>query len=230
MDHTPVFRWFAAGPLPPAWDLRLCGWRRGRDGNAVLLVPQGLVLRNLHRLAALSPGLRRRIVVLGVASSAQRGQLLCLGLGDAAPKGANLIELDARALRVLAMHDAQPRHRHVGATVLDLVARDAQANGRNAGLHPREFALLWRLAEEPGRTVAMATLWGELWRRTYDPETNPFHVHICRLRAKLRRIGVGELVETVPGAGYRLTVDTSFASPGYLQWSDPARQRSGAAP
>lgn len=221
MDRTPVFRWLSAGPLAPAWDLRLCGWQRGRGGNAVLLVPQALALRRIESLGSLAPCLRRRVVALGIASSALRGQLLHLGLGDALPEGANLIELAARALRVLALRDAQPRLRQVGAAVLDLVARDASAHGRNAGLHPREFALLWRLAELPGQTVPMALLWDELWRRTYDPETNSFHVHVSRLRAKLRRIGLPDLIETVPGGGYRLAVAPvpSFPAQGYLQWS-----------
>lgn len=232
MDATPVFRWLAAGPLPPAWDLRLCGWRRGRGGQAVVLVPHDLLLPHVYRLAALASQLRRRMIALGVASSALRGHLLGLGLGDAVPEGTNLVELDARAQRLLALRHAQPRYRCAGSATLDLVVRDARADGRNAGLHPREFALLWRLAEEPGRTVAMTTLWNELWRRVQNPETNPFHVHVCRLRAKLRRIGVTGLIETVPGEGYRLAIgaDAPFASGAYLQWSQPPEHQPGVAP
>ncbi len=43
-----------------------------------------------------------------------------------------------------------PRFREAGDVTLDLAHRDARVEDRWLALHPREFALLWRLAERPG--------------------------------------------------------------------------------
>lgn len=213
MDRTPVFRWLSAGALPARWDLRLCGWRCARDAGAIVLVQQrrtigpAQVLALSQRLGRVPADLRQRIVAVDVSSSTVRGRLLQVGIGDALPPGTNLIELAARAWRVAAAAEAQPRRRRAGPADLDLVRRDAVAGGRAAGLHPREFALLWQLAEAPGAVVGTAALLHALWHPNGAAETNSLQVHICRLRAKLRRIGLGDLIETVPGAGYRLAHD-----------------------
>ena len=72
------------------------------------------------------------------------------------------------------------------------------------GLHPREFLLLWRLADDPGRAVAASQLRGDVWRLAFRPETNSLAVHVSRLRAKLRIAGLDGLIQTLPGGAYRL--------------------------
>ena len=82
--------------------------------------------------------------------------------------------------------------------------RDAFVAGRGAGLHPREFLLLWRLAEEPGSAVPASELRSDVWRLAFRPETNSLAVHVSRLRSKLRTAGLDGLIETVADGGYRL--------------------------
>jgi DNA-binding response OmpR family regulator len=83
--------------------------------------------------------------------------------------------------------------------------------GRRLGLHPREFALLWRLAECPGEDVSCAALVSDVWRLAARPETNSLAVHVSRLRAKLRVAGLdGMLASTAEG--YRLDLT------GYANW------------
>jgi DNA-binding response OmpR family regulator len=43
-----------------------------------------------------------------------------------------------------------PRLREAADMTLDLFHRDGRAEDCWLGLHPREFALIWRLAEHPG--------------------------------------------------------------------------------
>ena len=104
------------------------------------------------------------------------------------------------------MHTAQDliaRQMQAGPLWLDLFHRDASCRGRWLALHPREFALLWRLAETPGRTVSQRTLLADVWRLSMEPGTNRVAVHVARLRRKLDGVGLGRLIAT-DGAGYRL--------------------------
>ena len=93
--------------------------------------------------------------------------------------------------------------------------RDALARRRWLALHPREFELLWRLAERPGESVSRARLLREVWRLDFEPGTNTVEVHVSRLRAKLATAGIEGLVETDPQGGYRLAVpaEAPFAEP-----------------
>ena len=131
--------------------------------------------------------------------------MLRLGFGDTLGRHAGLDELEARVVRLTEQAEALPRYRQHGPIRLDLLARDALVAGRALGLHPREFALLWRLAETPGEPVSSAELLFDVWRLSFRPETNSLAVHISRLRAKLRLAGVDGIVETADNASYRLT-------------------------
>ena len=104
------------------------------------------------------------------------------------------------------MHAAQQliaRSIEAGPLRLDLFYRDAALDGRWLALHPREFALLWRLAETPGHTVSQRTLLADVWRTTITPDTNRIAVHVARLRRKLATVGLDRLIATDP-PGYRL--------------------------
>lgn len=105
-----------------------------------------------------------------------------------------------------------PRQLLVGPLLLDLFHRDASVCGDWLGLHPREFALLWRLAETPRARVTRRALLRDVWRLRHEPETNTLEVHVFRLRRKLAAHGVDAMVVTDPAGGYRLDADvTPFA-------------------
>ena len=90
-----------------------------------------------------------------------------------------------------------------GPLWLDLFHRDAALEGRWLALHPREFALLWRLAETPDATVSQRALLQDVWRLPFEPGTNRVAVHVARLRRKLETVGLAAMIAT-DGAGYRL--------------------------
>lgn len=73
-----------------------------------------------------------------------------------------------------------------------------QADRRWIGLHPREFALMWRLAECPGEQVTKEALLTDVWRLRHEPETNSLEVHVSRLRDKLALSVLAWLVQTHP--------------------------------
>lgn len=146
---------------------------------------------------------RRCTIVTGVDDPDSRARILCMGFGEVAGS-ISLAELDARARRVAAMAGAIPRLRVHGRLRLDLFLRDGFCNDRRLGLHPREFAVAWRLAETPGEPVGRRQLLSEVWRLSHVPETNSVAVHVSRLRSKLATAGLGAIIETTACGGYRL--------------------------
>ncbi len=97
-----------------------------------------------------------------------------------------------------------PRFREAGDVTLDLLHRDGRVEDQWLGLHPREFELLWRLAEEPGERMSKQRLLADVWRITFAPETNSVAVHVARVRAKLERFGLAHILATHPDGGYYL--------------------------
>jgi two-component system, OmpR family, response regulator len=102
-----------------------------------------------------------------------------------------------------------PRFREAGDVTLDLFHRDGRVDDRWLALHPREFALLWRLAEEPGQPISRQQLLAEVWRIHFEPETNSLAVHVARVRAKLEPFGLARLIGTHPDGGYFLDAPPS---------------------
>lgn len=150
--------------------------------------------------------------MLGIDNPLHRSKLLRLGYGEALGWAVSLEELAQRLERMVERALAVPRVRRVGAMRLDLIAREAFVAGRGLGLHPREFGLLWRLAEQHGQAVSAQALLGEVWRLSFRPETNSLAVHVSRLRKKLRIAGLDGLIETTDTGAYRLAVGLPIRS------------------
>lgn len=202
--------------IPAAYDLRRLGWHllsdersSGRIAEHVVLGrPHDLNINRWMGLAGCNLVQRKWMMLLEVEESLERARMLRLGFGDALGREPSLDELEARVLRLAQHAESLPRYRRHGAVKLDLLARDAFVAGRALGLHPREFALLWRLCESPGEPVGPEELIRDVWRLNFRPETNSLAVHISRLRAKLRTAGVDGLVETEFDGSYCLSPDT----------------------
>lgn len=216
-----LFRWHSAGPIPLGSDLRRLGWQLleasdacGEDLSHPLLVrPDGLIFSAWLKLAGATPTERKWIIMVDVADPQERVRLLRLGFGDAIGPDTGLDELEQRVLRASERAQSLPRYRHHGALRMDLLAREAFVAGRALGLHPREFALLWRLADNPARPVTAEDLLGDVWRLRFRPETNSLAVHVSRLRAKLRLSGLNDAIETTADGGYRLNWSAQPAVP-----------------
>ncbi len=206
------FGWISDDGLPARqWDLRLLGWQlrecTGESGDEWPLLCD---FRNTSpaRLAALK-GMRRQTVLLGVDGSLERAGLLAAEFADVLPCDVDLRELAQRVRRIAAHGQSMPRYLAAGPVQLDLFHRDASVAGRWLGLHPREFALLWQLAERPGKRLTRRQLLADVWRLQHEPETNRVEVHVSRLRGKLATAGLQAMVATDPRGGYHLALDNS---------------------
>jgi len=198
------FGWLGTERISPALDLRRLGWELVVPPADLAEAPFPLLIADVSRAAAIRPArVRARVMVAEVPDSATRAHLLALRFGEAMPPGLALDEIGERARRLTRSLAALPRRRNHGPVLLDLLHREGWVGRHRLGLHPREFALLWRLAETPDVAVSPGTLLSEVWHLSHRPETNSLAVHVCRLRAKLAGAGLPDLLHTSPG-GYLL--------------------------
>ncbi len=206
------FRWVSSHAIEPECDLRRCGWQMAADGDSG---PDGdcVTVADFARMqpsqwigliGCAAEASRRTILLYGVSNSRERARCLALGFGDVVPRGIGIDEVEARADRILSNTGMIPVRRDFAGLVLDLMARDASISGKRAGLHPREFALLWRLSETPDIPVAKRDLFADVWKTRHVPDTNSLAVHIFRLRAKLAIGGLGGVIATTDDGGYYL--------------------------
>lgn len=144
------------------------------------------------------------MLLVGIDDPVDRARMLRLGFGEVTGTGIVLPELEARAIRLTELEETLPRYRRIEPLCLDLLAREAYVDDRPLGLHPREFNLLWRLADSPGCTVSKHSLVRDVWRMGFVPDTNSVAVHVSRLRGKLRTAGLKGIVQTAPSGGYCL--------------------------
>ncbi|HLI19788.1 MAG TPA: response regulator transcription factor [Stellaceae bacterium] len=96
---------------------------------------------------------------------------------------------------------------HVADLEMDLLARTVHRGGQEIDLLPREFRLLEFLLRHVGQVVTRTMLLENVWDYHFDPQTNVIDVHISRLRQKIDKGFAKPLLQTVRGAGYRLSAD-----------------------
>lgn len=97
-----------------------------------------------------------------------------------------------------------PRFIEAGDITLDLFHRDGRVDGKWLRFHPREFELIWRLAQNPGQRFTRTQLLTEVWRTKLEPGTNSLAVHVARIRNKLEPFGLAAILATHPEGGYFL--------------------------
>ena len=204
------YTWLSVAPEPPGrWDLRMMAWRLLPEFRAPDVrrgIPVLLDWRIGYRCADWRdlPS-KQSAIAVGVEEPEESAQLIGEGFGDALSAQIAQVELAARLLKLHGLERQIPRQQRIGPVTLDLSHRDAQVQGKWVGLHPREFALLWRLAETPHRPVGKQELLRDVWKLSHEPETNSLEEHVSRLRAKLAVSNVGWIVQTQEDGGYCVT-------------------------
>jgi DNA-binding response OmpR family regulator len=157
-----------------------------------------LVCRELH-----DDGSGPRILMLTASGSVEdRVEGLSLGADDYLPKPFAMTELVAR-VRALARRTrpALPTILKWDDIWLDPARHPAGRGATDVRLTNREFAVLEELIASDGGLVSAEELMERVWDDTLDPFSNIVRVTILTLR---RKLGDPPVIETVPGAGYRL--------------------------
>ncbi|WP_173157503.1 response regulator transcription factor [Phytohabitans suffuscus] len=148
-------------------------------------------------------GAAARVLML-TAAAGIRDRVAGLGIGadDYLTKPFAFAELSARvhALGRRARPAAPPVLERAGIR-LDPARREVFRHGRVVPLANKEFAVLTELMRAGGAVVSAEQLLEKAWDENIDPFTNVVRVTVMKLR---RKLGEPQVVETVPGVGYRV--------------------------
>jgi len=144
-----------------------------------------------------------RILMLTAATAvSQRVAGLSLGADDYLTKPFAFAELAAR-IQALGRRTrpAAPPVLERGGIRLDQHRRTVARDGQPVGLSRKEFAVLTELLRADGGVVSAEQLLEKAWDEHADPFTGVVRFIIMMLR---RKLGDPPVIETVPGAGYRI--------------------------
>jgi two-component system, OmpR family, phosphate regulon response regulator PhoB len=100
----------------------------------------------------------------------------------------------------------------VGPLLLDPGTRRVSRDGVEVKLGPTEFRLLHFLMTHPERVHSRSQLLDRVWGDHVFIEERTIDVHVKRLREALERVQCARMIETVRGAGYRLTQQSNALS------------------
>jgi DNA-binding response OmpR family regulator len=143
------------------------------------------------------------LTAIGTVEDRVRG--LDRGADDYLVKPFAMAELLAR-VRALRRRDvASGPVLRIADLELDPTRLEVRRDGRMIDLTSREFALLEVLAREPGRIFSQQRLIDAVWDAAFDANSNVVEVHIRSLRRKLDKGRRDGLIQTVRGAGYRIS-------------------------
>ena len=156
------------------------------------------VCRRLRQEGLVTP------ILMLTARGETRERVLGLDTGadDYLVKPFEVEELVAR-IRALVRRASGFAKLRIGQLELDRVGREVRLEQASLDLTSREYALLLDFVHHAEKVVTRTELLARVWGTSFDPGSNLVEVHVSRLRDKLG--DYSWMIETVRGAGYRLT-------------------------
>ena len=159
----------------------------------------------------------REMAVIMLTARAEEGDKvrgLDVGADDYLTKPFSTQELMARIRAVLRRKapEALDAPVQVGPLRLDPSTRRVTRDATEARLGPTEFRLLHFLMTHTERVHSRAQLLDRVWGDHVFIEERTVDVHVKRLREALAPLQCAAMIETVRGAGYRLTAQAAVAS------------------
>ena len=159
----------------------------------------------------------KELPVIMLTARAEEGDKVAgldAGADDYITKPFSTNELLARIRAVLRRKapEALDSAVEVGPLLLDPGTRRVSRDGQEVKLGPTEFRLLHFLMTHPERVHSRSQLLDRVWGDHVFIEERTIDVHVKRLREALERVQCARMIETVRGAGYRLTQHSSALS------------------
>ncbi len=185
--------------------------RFARDGVDLILLDVGLpgidgfdIARTLRHERRTTP----MIMVTARADEVDRVVGFELGADDYVVKPFAAREVIARVRALLRRSgmpaNAQPSVLRFGRLEIDEGAREARVDGKDVGLKPREYALLFALAANAGVALSRDTLLERVWGYDFNGDERTVDVHVRRIRMRLEdQHRLEACVHTVHGFGYK---------------------------
>ena len=146
------------------------------------------------------------LMLSALGRTSDRAEGLDSGADDYLAKPFEADELLAR-LRALHRRASGREHSAViiyGAFECHVKARTVFRQNRHIALSPKEFELFRYFIENAGEVLTRQMLLRDIWKMSFDPQTNVVDVNIGRLRRKLEEGFDSPALETIWGSGYRL--------------------------
>jgi two-component system phosphate regulon response regulator PhoB len=154
-------------------------------------------------------------IILISARAEEEDRVLGLDVGadDYLTKPFSLVELRARIRSVLRGRSPELTNTVVsaGPLVLDAATRRIHRDQVEVVVGPTEFRLLQFLMRNPERVHSRQVLLDRCWGDHVYIEERTVDVHVKRLRTSLELVNCHSMVQTVRGAGYRLSVHPAEA-------------------
>ncbi len=159
----------------------------------------------------------KELPIIMLTARAEEGDKIAgldAGADDYVTKPFSTNELLARIRAVLRRKapEALDSAVEVGPLLLDPGTRRVSRDGTEVKLGPTEFRLLHFLMTHSERVHSRAQLLDRVWGDHVFIEERTIDVHVKRLREALERVRCSQMIETVRGAGYRLTQHSSAMS------------------
>ena len=128
------------------------------------------------------------------------------GADDYVSKPFAIEELRARVRALIRRGPGErPAALAVGDLQLDPAARTVSRGGAAISLAAKEFAILEYFMRHPGQVLSRGRILEHVWDFARDGDSNIVDVYVRVLREKIDRPFGTRSIETVRGAGYRLT-------------------------
>ena len=142
------------------------------------------------------------ITALGEVDSRIEG--LEIGADDYVPKPFDLRELEAR-VRALVRRNQLKIESIVQSGPLRYDSRKEvfTCSGGRLDLTSREVSIFALLFRNPGAVFSREEITDKIWETGFEPRSNIVDVYINYIRRKLESAGMYDVIETVPGKGYR---------------------------
>ena len=159
----------------------------------------------------------RELPIIMLTARAEEGDMISgldAGADDYLTKPFSTNELLARIRAVLRRKapEALDTMVDVGGLQLDPATRRVSKDDLEVRIGPTEFRLLHFFMTHPERVHSRAQLLDRVWGDHVFIEERTVDVHVKRLREALDPVGCSRMIETVRGAGYRLTQQVQAAA------------------
>jgi len=153
-------------------------------------------------------GMNIPIILLAANSTpAIRTRALDQGADDVVATPCDLDELLARVRAVVRRSAGHARSvLRAGNVTLSLEKREVFVADTRVPVSVREYGVLQLLFLRQNTVLAKTAFLHHLYTGAEEPELKAVDVIVCRVRKKLERYGVTDLIDTVRGAGYILRV------------------------
>jgi two-component system KDP operon response regulator KdpE len=170
------------------------------------------VLREIRRVADVPV-----IMLTARGEDVDQVRGLELGADDYVPKPFSHLALMARIKAVIRRAEMPPPVESLpdftaGDLAIHFQNQEVTLAGEPVKLTPIEYKLLYHLVRNAGHLMPHQALLDRVWGADYDAGPEYLKVFISRLRAKLRRPGGSDFIETERGRGYRFVRPRDLAA------------------